>query len=433
MKPLYSRLARIMAAFSFLFIVNGSAKAQLVAGDIAFTGYIANGTTTDEFSFVVTVNIPPGTVINFTDNGWLSTNVFRAGEQTLTWTSPAFMIPAGREIRIAGPSNGAGTATLAGNGGTVGTVTGNVPSFATSGDQIIAYQGTAAAPTIIAAMHMNVYSTDLSQCGNTDVTNWDPTCITDNANFSRMPQGLTGGSTAIWIGTTGVGASEQDNAVFNCNSGAPLGTRAQVLAAVNNGANWITSSISPPTIAIPSGCAFMGLSALPVVLEEFTGRLNSDRSAALKWKVALQDQIREYIVEESIDAISFRTLGAVAANNDMVHTYNYTDMQVPVGRNYYRLKIVELDGSVSYSDVIMIELKAGIKTNVYPTVVKDKITVQQFGQLHARSATLSDNQGRVLVTVKLTSTDQTINMERYSKGIYFLKLDDGTVFKVIKE
>jgi hypothetical protein len=264
MKPIYFYVARWVAAFSFLFIANGSAKAQLVAGDIAFTGYIANGSTTDEFSFVVTVNIPPGTIINFTDNGWLSTNVFRAGEQTCTWTSPGFMIPAGREIRIAGPSAGAGTATLAGNGGTVGTMSGSIPSFATSGDQIIAYQGSVGSPTIIAAMHMNVYSTDLSQCGNTDVANWDPTCITDNANFSRMPLGLVGGSTAVWIGTSGVGASEQDNAVFNCNSGNPLGTRAQVLAAVNNGANWITSSIAPPTVAIPSGCAFMGLSALPV-------------------------------------------------------------------------------------------------------------------------------------------------------------------------
>src|SRR5205085_12095896 len=92
-----------------------AAPSTLNAGDIGFSGYTS--TQTDEFSFVLLRNIGSGTVINFTNNGWLSTNVFRAGEQTVTWTSNA-AYPAGTEIKITGL-----TSALAA-GGSAGTVTG---------------------------------------------------------------------------------------------------------------------------------------------------------------------------------------------------------------------------------------------------------------------------------------------------------------------
>jgi hypothetical protein len=205
------------------------------------------------------VNLSGTTTVNFTDNGWLSTNVFRSGEQTVTWTYTGILV-AGREITISGPSAGAAIAILSGSGTTIGTVTGSMPSFATSGDQIIAYSGTVGAPTLVAGLHMNVYSTDLGQCGNTTNANWDPTCITDNANFSVMPQGLAAGVSTTWIGTEGIGASEHDNARFGCIG--PLLTAAQVRASVTNEANWLRNSIAPPAFTLPSGCAYLGLIGL---------------------------------------------------------------------------------------------------------------------------------------------------------------------------
>ncbi|MBL7726912.1 MAG: hypothetical protein JNM68_04460, partial [Dinghuibacter sp.] len=65
-----------------------ASASSLNAGDIAFTGYAATSPGND-FSFVLLRNIGPGTAINFTDNGWLSTNVFGTGETTVTWTSNA--------------------------------------------------------------------------------------------------------------------------------------------------------------------------------------------------------------------------------------------------------------------------------------------------------------------------------------------------------
>lgn len=263
MNRIYSISAKmLLAIFAFCSSTQVTLSQTLNAGDIIFTGYHSNASTTDAFSFVTLVPIngsPAFPTVSFTDNGWLSTNVFRAGEQTITCTFTTTH-PAGREFTISGPSAGAGVILAATLGGPTiaGTCSGSIPSFATSGDQITAYRGTVGAPTLLAGLHMNVYSTDAGQCGNTTAAAWDPTCITDNANFSVMPLGLTTGSSAMWIGTPGVFASEQDNAKFNA-CGLQLVTAAQVRTAVMNQTNWTANSVAPPDFTLPSGCNFMNI------------------------------------------------------------------------------------------------------------------------------------------------------------------------------
>src|SRR4051812_31994160 len=98
----------------------------LTAGDLALIGYSAD-TAGKSFSFVLLQAVEAGTVISFTDNGWLAAGGFRAGEGVFTYTA------------------GAGGAAA----GTVVTVTGLTGSLnpSTSGDQIIAYQGSGPSAT----------------------------------------------------------------------------------------------------------------------------------------------------------------------------------------------------------------------------------------------------------------------------------------------
>ena len=119
----------------------------LTAGDLAIVQY--NSGTTDSFSFVFARDVEAGTVVNFTDNGWLAAGGFRLGEGTVTYTAP----PGGI------------------TGGTVITLTGL--NLDDAGDQIIAYQGTEASPTIL-------YLVDLADGNNTvagDATNDNTTAL----------------------------------------------------------------------------------------------------------------------------------------------------------------------------------------------------------------------------------------------------------------
>lgn len=199
----------------------GTANAQLSAGDIAFVSFDADDP--DAFSFLALTTIPSGTAIKFTDNGWIaSTNSFRANEGVweVTFTTE---ISCGTEVVV----TAAGAADLL--GASVGTLatTGSL-ALSSSGDQILAYQGDDATPTFIAAV-------------NLDGTGWSEAT---SSSTSALPPGLANGVTAVDLG-------EIDNAQYSCV--IESGSKADLLAAINDSANWLGSDASKQ---VPASCLF---------------------------------------------------------------------------------------------------------------------------------------------------------------------------------
>ena len=119
----------------------------LSIGDIAIVQYNSSISTgsADTFTFVFLRDIEAGTIVNFTDNGWLAAGGFRPGEGTVTYTAP--------------------TAITA---GTIVTLTGL--NLDDAGDQIIAYQGDPASPTILHVVDFadgnNTVAGDATRCPN---------------------------------------------------------------------------------------------------------------------------------------------------------------------------------------------------------------------------------------------------------------------------
>jgi serine protease inhibitor len=232
----------------------------LAAGDIAFTGYISNPASgnSDEFSFLILKDIAVNTVINFTDNGWLiSTNTFRAGEGIATWTSPS-ALNAGTEVRVilSTPMSTSTRMPLTGAAGAAGSITGaTVPSLAATGDSLLAYQGLAASPTFITAIHMNNYNAgDPVGPTPTNDTVWDGAA--NSLSASALPPGLTTGINAIRIVVVDAGANtERDNAVFNCGT-FDLSTVTKIKALIFDRTNWISVD-GAPSFTLPSACNYM--------------------------------------------------------------------------------------------------------------------------------------------------------------------------------
>lgn len=178
-----------------------AAATTLVAGDIAIIGF--NFDDPDELAFVLLRNVGSGTQITFTDNGWRSTNTFRTGEGSFTWTA-ATDLPAGTVVKPAASG----------------------VAFSTSGDQILAYQGSSSSPTFLYAL-------------NSEGTAWQ-TDATDS-NTSKLPTGLTNGNTAIAM-------TEIDNGKY---VGVTSGSKAVLLAAISNKANWSVNDTTRQTM--PTG------------------------------------------------------------------------------------------------------------------------------------------------------------------------------------
>ena len=179
-----------------------AAPTALAAGDIAIIGF--NFDDSDQFAFVLLRAVETGTQITFTDNGWTSSNTFRSGEGTFTWSAPSNLAA-----------------------GTVVTPALSGVAFTTDGDQILAYQGSVTAPVFIYALNSEGAGV------------WQTSAT--SSNTSALPTGLTNGSTAVAL-------NEIDNARY---VGTTSGSRAQLLSAISDRANWAGSDTTRQTM--PAG------------------------------------------------------------------------------------------------------------------------------------------------------------------------------------
>ena len=168
----------------------------LQAGDIAIIGIYSDAP--DKTAFVALANIPAGTTINFTDNGWKSSGSFRTGENTETWTAPSGGLSAGSVVNL------------------------EMSDISNSGEQIIAYTGSSSSPNFLFAL-------------DNDGSSWASNATSNNN--SALPSGLINGATAVAL-------NEKDNYAY---TGPTSGTTAVLLAAIANKSNWTGSDSNSPS------------------------------------------------------------------------------------------------------------------------------------------------------------------------------------------
>jgi hypothetical protein len=222
----------------------------LTAGDIAFTGF--DPASLDKLSFVLLKPVIAGTSIVLTDNAWtgsvLTTN---EGTSTVTFTDP---FPAGTLFDYDGSAaRSTGSRWLwganTGNPSTVGVsdVTSNF-SFANTGDNVFAYQGTA--PTTGTASNWVAGFSSLA---------WITTGTPTTGN-SYLPSGLTTGDTAFSLDYAS-GATPQSGELILLDPNPLTGTPTAIRTTVYTASNWQTAVFEFPlgtTFTVSAGSALIG-------------------------------------------------------------------------------------------------------------------------------------------------------------------------------
>jgi hypothetical protein len=117
---------------------------------------------------------------------------------------------------------------------------------------------------------------------------------------------------------------------------------------------------------------------LPVKLISFSGRLNGAK-VDLNWVTASEYNTKHFEVERSADGLNFTKLTIVTAkgNSSSVTSYDLVDPMPFKGLNYYRLKIVDIDGSFEYSNIVIIRIENSVQlvTKVAPNPFTGKVDV----------------------------------------------------------
>jgi hypothetical protein len=308
-------------------------SSSLSPGDIAIIAFQVD--TPDQFAFITFVNISAGTEIHFTDNGWTDTGTLNNTEGTVTWTAPASKDLAMGEIVVVT----SGSPWTADNGS---VSTSGSPAFATAGDQLIAYQGTSASPTLLYALS----TTPWVESGE----------ITSNTTY--LPTGLVDGTTAIDFPT------EVDNQYYNVT---PItGTPAQVLASIGNPSNWERSD---SYLTIPE----WEVGTLPIELSSFTATIDAHNYVQLTWVTQSETNVMGfYVYRSAMNDLSTAELISpmvAATNTSQQQFYTYTDTELFVdGLYYYWLQNSDMDGSSNYHGPVHVSYSANGTNNGSPEI-----------------------------------------------------------------
>lgn len=120
---------------------------------------------------------------------------------------------------------------------------------------------------------------------------------------------------------------------------------------------------------------------LPVTITKVNATLQPDASVKISWTSVQETNIDHYEIQRSKDAAGFEYIGRMMARNSgaLEQLYQLTDFKPLPGNNFYRIKIVEKDGKVSYSNVVLVvngSITAVIK--IQPNLISGSHTGIQF-------------------------------------------------------
>jgi len=187
-----------------------------------------------------------------------------------------------------------------------------------------------------------------------------------------------------------------------------------------------------PATLTTSSVGLVSGNTLPVILSGFTATVSGDGSVRLGWETKLEQNSSRFEIERSATGSAWSTVGTVQAkgNSSEASSYSYTDGSPLQGATYYRLKMIDLDGSAVYSEVRVIETAVINHISFFPNPARDFVNVT-LGGVSASTATvrLINQAGAVLQEKKAQAgTTVTFSLQQYTTGFYVLSVvsADGT-------
>jgi len=174
--------------------------------------------------------------------------------------------------------------------------------------------------------------------------------------------------------------------------------------------------------------------ALPVEFTAFNARVYDACNVNLDWRVATEINFSHYEVERSTDAKNFELIRRVKGRNLNDQTYNYQDENLRENTYYYRLKMMDVDGSFEYSKTIIVVMTCEAeKVSVFPNPIGESGNVltlefEDIAKDRTISVLLLDVLGKQWkeVEVKLEAGNSRVPLElsELPSGTYYLRFSN---------
>ena len=211
--------------------------------------------------------------------------------------------------------------------------------------------------------------------------------------------------------------------VSNPNQGTDSTTDSNISTTTNT-SNSIVLVQGQNDSTIDAG---LHIATLPVRLVTFNAAPQGNQ-VNVTWKVANEINVNRYEVFFSKDGRNFSSMGTVNAANR--GNYNLLHMNPVNGLNYYRLKVIDNNGRVEFSEIKVVNFGTISSVTVYPNPAVNTINVTVSNDMINKAASINifAADGKLMYQRKVAALNQTesIEVRTFAKGKYTLQIISGT-------
>jgi hypothetical protein len=160
---------------------------------------------------------------------------------------------------------------------------------------------------------------------------------------------------------------------------------------------------------------------LPLHLIQWDGSAYSNYNL-LSWQTADEINLKSFEVEYSSDAVTFKTAGNVNAKNTTFAVYTFRhDMQA--GLLYYRLKMINTDGSFKYSNIITLKNNRTANDKmIYSYNGNSKLIWLNTPPAEKVNFRLYNLNGQAVLQIDRYSNNSIIDLQQLPAGLYIGKI-----------
>jgi hypothetical protein len=125
---------------------------------------------------------------------------------------------------------------------------------------------------------------------------------------------------------------------------------------------------------------------LPVTGLQLNATLQPDKNVLLNWNTITEIGNKYFTIEKSENGTAaFNTIATVNAygngNSSNSQTYQFTDASIAKGIQYYRIKQVDKNGKLQYSNIVKINGNKGVEITIAPNPVKNIFSLSPVTQI----------------------------------------------------
>lgn len=173
---------------------------------------------------------------------------------------------------------------------------------------------------------------------------------------------------------------------------------------------------------------------LPVTLVSFSGKETGLNQNTLEWITSDEKNFSNFEIQRSADAKFFETIGSIASSQNqsgLLKTYEFVDNNSR-GNLYYRLKMIDIDGSFDLSRIISVKnaIEKSIVGSFYPNPSAERSSVDIY-LVEAGNWKIStfDLSGKLIhiENRNLTKGLNTIYLDKLAPGLNLVRFENGNL------